>query len=265
MKRSIITVVSVVAVMLLVAGVASADTIYNIEHSHSQGVGYANVSFNSGSSTVSAYLGRFVMQPITPSLPSIYPLYLYHSTNDWSFYSYCLEPTVSIGYGHGTTYPFTIGSLAGTDGIDAGDAALIKELFGRYSPLLKDNPTGPYTGGTFRTAAAALQLAIWKITLDRATETLGQWDFNSGLMRVASANVPLETDPDPDASAKADAVALLMLNSLTGTGPMASGLQGLASTTTQDVLIQMPEPATMAFLVLGGIATLLRRRRSSKK
>ena len=161
-------------------------------------------------------------------------------------------------------YPFTISSsLAGTDGIDAGDAALISELFGTFSPLLQNDPTGPYTGGTFRTAAAALQLAIWKINLDRGTETLGSWDFNSGLMRIAAGAVPLESG----ASLRADAVALLMLNSLTGAGSTASGLQGLQNPTYQDLLIQaVPEPTTMiagALLLLPfGASTIrvLRRR-----
>jgi hypothetical protein len=179
------------------------------------------------------------------------------------FYSYCLEPLAFIDYGHKTAaqYQFSIDPLVGTVGIDAGDALLIRELFGRYSPLLQNDPTGLstglYTGGTFRTAAAALQLAIWKINLDRTTETLGSWDFSSNLMRIGLNAVPQETIA---ASIKADAVALLMLNSLTGTGPMASGLQGLRSTATQDLIIQ-PEPATMALMALGVVGLLARRRR----
>jgi len=271
MKRSMIAVVSVVAVMLLAAGGASAAT-YLIEHSHSQGVDYANVSFNGGGSTESAYLGRFLMEPITPAvppnstLPPEYPIYKLRDSCDgihteMGFYSYCLEPLAFIDYGHKTAaqYQFSIDPLVGTVGIDAGDALLIRELFGRYSPLLQNDPTGSglYTGGTFRTAAAALQLAIWKINLDRTTETLGKWDFASGLMRVASGAPLLELG----ASLKADAVALLMLNSLTGIGPMASGLEGLRSTATQDLIIQ-PEPATMALMALGGVGMLLRRRRN---
>jgi hypothetical protein len=259
-----IAVVGVMAVLLLAAGGASAGTLYTIEHPHSQGFSTTNsVSFTSGTSWTSPFLGRFVMVPIT-TLPAKYPTYPY-SDHPKAFYSYCLEPLVSIGVGHGVTYQFSIVPLAPMDGIDAGDAALIRELLGRYSPLLQNDPTGPYTGGSFRTASAALQLAMWKITMDRATETLGSWDFASGLMRVTSANVPLElagsnAGVTQNASAKADAVALLMLNSLTGIGPMASGLEGLESTTTQDLIIQ-PEPATMALLALGGIGMLLRRKR----
>jgi hypothetical protein len=248
--------------MLAGAWTTSADT-YTLEHSHSQGVGSANVSFNSGSSTVSAYLGRFIIEPITP-LPANYPTYSISTVHgaETGFFSYCLEPLQPIGVGHGASYqyPFSIGSLAGTDGIDTDDAALVSELFGLYSPLLQNDPTGPYTGGTFRTAAAALQLAIWKINLDRATETLGSWDFSSGLMRVASSAVPLEDG----ASLKADAVALQMLNSLTGSGPMASGLQGLQNPTFQDLLIQqVPEPSTGAFLLLLCAASAIRKLRKA--
>jgi len=63
------------ALVLASACTASAAT-YTIEHSHSQGVGYANVSFNGGVSTVNSYLGRFIMEPIPiAELPAQYPIY----------------------------------------------------------------------------------------------------------------------------------------------------------------------------------------------
>jgi len=231
------------ALMLACACAASAAT-YTIEHSHSQGVGYANVSFNGGVSTVNSYLGRFIMEPIPANeLPAQYPIYTISTVHgpESGFFSYCIDPLQSIGVGHGAEYQyeFSISSLAGMDGLDAGDVALVNELFGLYNSLLKNDPTGPYTGGTFRTAAAALQLAIWKINLDRSTETLGAWDFGSGLMRIAPGAVPLETG----ASLTADAVAVLMLNSLTGSGPMALFLMGLENPTIQDLIIQA-DPAT---------------------
>ena len=266
MKCSLITaMMSVVAVMF--AGALTANAGYIIEHSHSQGVGSANVSFDGGNTTTGAYLGRFIMEPITP-LPGEYPIYSISTVHgpENGFYSYCVEPEQPIGVGHGSQfqYSFDIGSLAGSGGIDASNAALIRELFGRYSPLLQNDPAtgGFYTGGTFRTAAAALQLSIWKINLDSSTETLGSWDFSSGLMRVNSANVPLEAG----ATKKADDVALAMLNSLTGIGPMASGLEGLRNDGVQDLLIQsVPEPSTLALLGIGAIGLLTyawRRRRS---
>ena len=246
------------ALLLSSAGTADATT-YTIEHSHSQGVGYANISFDGGASTVSSYLGRFIMEPVpVTELPPQYPVYpisTVHGLED-GFFSYCVDPLQSIGVGHGAAYQyeFSIVSLMGMVGLDAGDVTLVKELFGRYNPWLKDDPTGPYTGGTFRTAAAALQLAFWKINLDRATETLGAWDFSSGLMRIAPGAVPLESG----ASLAADAVAVLMLNSLTGSGPMATELEGLENPTIQDLLIQAKSAVAVEAATWGSIKVLFR-------
>lgn len=258
MKKLVTVVLAlflVIAVMFTGAGTANA---VSITHTHSQGLGYFDVSFNSGASYTSSYLGRFVMSVASSStLPPNYPVYTY-SDHPYSFYSYCIEPTQSIGVGHTATYDFTIDSLAGTDGISAPEAVLINELFGRYSPLLQNDPTGSYTGGTFRTAAAAMQLAIWKINLDAATQTSGTWNFGSGLMRVGTITA------ESGASKTANLVALEMLNSLTGSGPMASGLQGLRNPTYQDVLIQsVPEPSSLLALAggLGCLLSMVRRRR----
>jgi len=247
------------ALMVTSAWTASATT-YTIEHSHSQGVGYANVSFDGGVSTVSCYLGRFIMEPIpVTELPLQYPIYpilTVHGIEN-GFFSYCVEPFQPIGVGHGVQfqYEFSIVPLLGMDGLDAGDLTLVNELFGRYNPLLENDPTGPYTGGTFRTAAAALQLAMWKINLDRATEIpLGAWDFSSGLMRIAPGAVPLETG----ASLRADSVAVLMLNSLTGSGPMASALEGLENPTIQDLLIQYCAASAVKSSTWGSIKALYR-------
>jgi hypothetical protein len=246
------------ALMLASAWVASADA-YTIEHSHSQGVGYADVSFNAGASTVSSYLGRFIMEPIpVTALPPQYTVYSISTVHgpEVGFFSYCVEPLQSIGVGHGpaSQYEFSIVPLVGMDGLDGDDLNLLLELFGRYSPALHLDPTGPYSGGTFRTAAAALQLAMWKINLDRATETLGTWDFSSGLMRIAPGAVPLEAG----ASLSADAVAVLMLNSLTGSGPMASQLEGLESSTAQDLIIQSQMQVPVESVTWGDIKALYR-------
>lgn len=258
MKKTILTAVTLV-------GLAFSASAITITHTHSQGFGPPNtpgfsetVSFNGGAFQ-SAYLGRFVMSVASATtLPANYPVYPYtvssSDTHPYSFFSYCLEPGQSIGVGHSATYDFTIGPLAGTDGVTAPEALLIAELFGRYSPLLSANPTGPYTGGTFRTAAAALQLALWEINLD----TGSGWDLNSGNMRVGGTAYT-----ESGASLSANAVAILMLNSLDGTGPMASGLEGLRNADTQDVMIQrVPDGgATLVLLGLGslGIASLRRR------
>jgi len=274
-----------IGLLLAVAGGAMATT-YNIEHSHSNGNtpggGSGNWLTYNGTSYANPFVGRFAMEPRPNTtypaiLPANYPIYQVSAVHgiEMGFFSYCLEPDQPIGVGHGTSfqYPFTIGALAGSDGISgtslgafagASEANLIEELFGRYNPLLSADPTGPYSGGTYRTAAMALQLAIWKINLDAGTETLGGWDFGSGLVRVNSALVNYESTGSP--SAKFDAVALAMLNSLTGTGPKAYGLEGLRNPTYQDLIIQsIPEPVTMAGLMLGigSVVTYVRKRRTA--
>jgi len=251
------TAAGVFALMLATAGSASAVT-YTIEHSHSQGIGYANVSFDGGAGTVSSYLGRFIMEPIPINeLPPQYPIYPISTVHgiENGFFSYCVEPLQSIGVGHGPQfqYEFNISPLVGLAGFDAGDVTLVNELFGLYNPLLQSDPTGPYTGGTFRTAAAALQLAVWKINLDRASETLGAWDFSTGLMRITPGAVPLEGG----ASLAADAVAVLMLNSLTGSGPVGL-LEGLTNPSIQDLLIQADPPLSIQPTTWGHIKALIR-------
>jgi hypothetical protein len=262
MKKKLLVATVGFLFVLFTAFSAIAATTYTIEHPHSQGVDYANISFDGGSSKPQVYLGRFIMEPKPiDSLPPNYPTYSIDTVHgqETGFYSYCIEPLQSIGVGHGSAnqYDFAISSLVGADGISVAEAALIRELFGRYSPLLSADPTGPYTGGTFRTAAAGLQLAIWKINLDAGTETSGSWDFGSGLMRVSGA-VPLEGG----ASASADSVALAMLNSLTGTGPMASGFEALTNDNVQDLMIQpVPIPGAVWLLASGlvGLAGLRRK------
>ena len=55
------------------------------------------------------------------------------------------------------------------------------------------------------------------------------------------------------------ATANSWLHGLDGTGPMA-GLLALTHDSKQDFLVT-PEPATLAFVALGGVGMLLRRRR----
>jgi hypothetical protein len=139
-----------------------------------------------------------------------------------------------------------MGGLLGT-----AKADYLAELWGRfYDPAWAD-------GGSYsieeNSKAEAFAAAVWEIVYEDLPAS------------------PLDWDVTTDGSAGshgfyADYVNATLanswLNALTGCGPKAD-LQAFVNEGKQDYLVQVPEPATLAMFGIGGLLSLLRRKRTS--
>jgi hypothetical protein len=142
----------------------------------------------------------------------------------WAF---CIEAGQSPTYGSYATYD-VIGvtgaanpTLPGRT-LTSSQGALLEELWGRFHSTTMNSEE-----------AAAFQLAIWEIV----GETSGTYDIGSGSVR--SDDLIGETN--------------VMLDSLDGTGPMAS-LAVLTHPVYQDLLAEVPAPGAVS---LGGLGMAL--------
>jgi len=119
-------------------------------------------------------------------------------------------------------------------GMTKADA--IRELWGRFfDPAWK---TGGDPG-----KAEAFSAAIWEIIY----ETDATWDVSSGTGFYAT---------NLDATQ-----ANTWLSALDGTGPKADNLVALSRDDGQDYVVEIPEPATMLVLGLGGLLRLRKKNR----
>ncbi len=165
------------------------------------------------------------------------------------FYAFCIEPrqfidNSSIAY---DLVPLSSGTT-NIGGMGATKADQITELFGRYAP----NLNAPMTS----LKATALQIAIWEIVRETPGDALD----------VTSGNIYFTT---PESPSGAIALAQTYVQSIDGTGPRAIGLMALdngifgdpsTSAGTQDLLVQTPEPTTLAVLGFGLTALIGARR-----
>ncbi|MFC1763754.1 PEP-CTERM sorting domain-containing protein [Planctomycetota bacterium] len=128
-------------------------------------------------------------------------------------------------------------------------ADYLGELWGRYyDPSWQQ--AGPYSPSE-NNAASAFATAVWEIVYENEPISPLLWDVS--------------TDGSPGingfASLGADAgLSNSWLHSLDGTGPKAT-LAVFTHANGQNFLVQVPEPTTIALFGLGGMFSIMRRRR----
>ncbi|HAL45355.1 MAG: hypothetical protein A2Y12_11695 [Planctomycetes bacterium GWF2_42_9] len=158
----------------------------------------------------------------------------------------------SINYNIIDTADGPINSSCNTAMGDA-KASYLSELWGRYY----DNAwiSGNYTSSQ-KAAAEAFQAAIWEIVYENLPTTPAYWDvtvdgtLGTGGFKATNLNSTLANN---------------MLRSLNGTGAMAD-LRVLSYNGSQDFItaVSVPEPATIAFAMLGLVMMAKRNNKELK-
>lgn len=168
--------------------------------------------------------------------------------------SFCMElhewaPDNTLKYGVVMPEDAHNSFIGGTVGTTKAD--YLRELWGRFfNTDWADG--GPYYSKQ-NSEAEAFAASVWEIIYEDLPTSPSQWDV--GVDGTAGANGFRAENVDITTANK-------WLRALDGTGPKAD-LRAFVYQGKQDFLVEVPEPATIALFGIGGVLSLLRRRRTS--
>jgi hypothetical protein len=133
--------------------------------------------------------------------------------------------------------------------IGAEKADYLRELWGRHfdPDWVGDGPFSSQQDSD----AAAFATAVWEIIYEDLPQSPLEWDVTIDSTPCSGGFYAKNVDAT---------TANSWLHSLTGCGPKAD-LRAFVYDGAQDYLVQVPEPATIALFGIGGVLSLLRKRK----
>ena len=165
---------------------------------------------------------------------------------------FCIElneeaPTETLRYAVGMPDDMVVSYLGGTLGTTKSN--YLRELWARYyDPAWARSGSGTH----YDSQAAAFAAAIWEIVYENVPGSPARYDVTTDGTAGSAGFLALNVD---------SAIANRWLQSLDGYGAKAD-LRVFTYPGTQNFLVAVPEPATLALLGFGGLG-LIRRRRTN--